>query len=311
MTSGRPAQASRHVGELALRERSEGLAAALPPLLISAIRVANAVIHGLHGRRRAGPGEDFWQYRPYSFGDSAQRIDWRKSARSDRVLIRENEWAATHTLYLWASHAPGMEFRSRLSATSKRDRAVLLSVALAVLATKAGERVAAMGSPHLPGHTQLTLTRLAHFFTEAPEGDEQPLPAEQPLPRFAAALLMGDFLEPLDRIAERLTGIASTGISGHLVQILDPAEETLPYAGRTEFEEYGGPRKFLAGRAEMLRDEYQVRLARHRQGLLQLARRLGWSFTLHLTDRPPQQALLTLYGLLAGPRADGALVGAG
>ncbi len=311
MSPRRPAEATRHIGELALRERSEGLAAALPPLLISAIRVANAVIHGLHGRRRSGPGEDFWQYRPYSFGDSAQRIDWRKSSRSDRVLIRENEWAATHTLYLWASHAPGMEFRSRLSQSSKRDRAVLLSMALAVLATKAGERVAAMGSPHPAGHTQLTLSRLAHFFTDAGEGRDEPLPAEQPLPRFAAAVLIGDFLEPLDEISERLTGIASTGISGHLVQILDPAEETLPYAGRTEFVEYGGPRKFLAGRAEMLRAEYQQRLARHRDGLRQLARRLGWSFTLHLTDRPPQQALLTLYGLLAGPRAGVALTGTG
>jgi uncharacterized protein (DUF58 family) len=303
MTASRPAEASGHLGGFALRERSEGLAAALPPLLIAAIRVANAVIHGLHGRRRSGPGEDFWQYRPYSFGDSAQRIDWRKSARSDRILIRENEWAATHTLYLWASNAPGMAFRSRLSTATKRERAALLSMALAVLAAKAGERVAALGSPHPPGHTQLTLNRLAQHFSQAPSADEAPLPAEQPLPRFAAAVLMGDFLEPLDRIADRLTAIAGSGISGHLVQILDPAEETLPYQGRTEFLEFGGPRKFLAGKAEMLRRDYQERLARHREELRQLARRLGWSFTAHLTDRPPQQALLALYGLLAGPRS--------
>lgn len=306
MNAGPRAQASRHSGGLALRERAETLSTSLPPLLIAAIRVANAVIHGLHGRRRAGPGEDFWQYRPYSFGDSASRIDWRKSGRSDRVLIRENEWAATHTLYLWTSRAQGMEFRSHLSDVSKRERAALLSMALAVLATKAGERVAALGLPYPPGHTQLTLNRLAHAFAEPASSDAPPLPAEQPLPRFAAAVLMGDFLEPIDRIAERLTAMAATGVSGHLVQVLDPAEETLPYQGRTEFVEFGGPQKFLAGKAELLRTDYQTRLLRHREGLRELCRRLGWSFTLHLTDRPPGQAMLALYGLLAGPRAIGA-----
>lgn len=311
MNSGRSAQSHRHAGELGLRERSEGLAAPLPPLLIAAVRVANAVIHGLHGRRRSGPGEDFWQYRPYSFGDAAQRIDWRKSARSDRVLIRENEWAATHTLYLWASGAAGMEFRSHLAATSKRERAALLAMTLAVLATKAGERVAALGSPHPPGHTQLTLTRLAQFLSAPPGPQDRSLPVEQPLPRFAAAMLMSDFLEPLDRVAERMTAIAGSGVSGHLVQILDPAEETLPYRGRTEFLEFGGSRKFLVGKAELLRAEYQERLARHRDGLRQLARRLGWTFTLHITDRAPQRALLSLYGLLAGPRAGGDLLKSG
>lgn len=311
MRQGRPTEPSRQAGDLALRERTEGLVAALPPLLIGAIRVANAVIHGLHGRRRAGPGEDFWQYRPYSFGDSAQRIDWRKSARSDRTLIRENEWAATHTLFLWVSSAQGMEFRSHLSPVSKRERAALLAMALAVLAAKAGERVAALGSPHPPGHTQLTLSRLAQVFSEAPSSEAPPLPAEQPLPRFAAAMLMGDFLEPLDIVTDRLTALASTGISGHMVQILDPAEETLPYQGRTEFLEFGGPRKFLAGKAEMLRQDYQLRIERHREGLRQLTRRLGWTYTLHLTDRPAPQALLSLYGLLAGPRLSGALMKTG
>ncbi|MGE0211280.1 MAG: DUF58 domain-containing protein [Parvibaculaceae bacterium] len=300
------AHASRHSGDLVLREKAETLSASLPPLLIAATRVANAVVHGLHGRRRAGPGEDFWQYRPYSFGDSAHRIDWRKSARSDRVLIRENEWAATHTLYLWANRSPGMEFRSHLSGTSKHERAALLSLALAVLATRAGERVAGLGLPYPPGHTQLTLNRLAHTFAERPSEEAASLPAEQPLPRFAAAVLMGDFLEPLDRISQRLTTIAATGIAGHLVQVLDPAEETLPYQGRTEFIEFKGSQRFLAGKAELLRKDYQTRLHRHRDSLRELARRLGWSFTLHLTDRPPSQALLSLYGLLAGPRAVGA-----
>ena len=297
-SAGRPQSQS-----LELRRRAEVLSSALPPMLVAAERVANAIIHGLHGRRRSGPGEDFWQYRQYSFGDSAQRIDWRKSARSDRVLIRENEWAATHTIWLWASGAPGMDFRSHLAGVTKRDRAVLLSLGLAVLATKAGERVAALGSPHLPGHTSATLSRMAAWYSDAVPAAVEVLPPARPLPRYSAAVLLGDFLEPIDAIAERISVLASNDVAGHLVQVLDPAEETFPYHGRTEFLEFAGARRLLAGRAETLSEAYQERLKLHRAALRDLARRLGWSFTIHSTGRPPQQALLALYALLVGPRA--------
>jgi uncharacterized protein (DUF58 family) len=283
-----------------LRQRAENLASALPPMLVAAERIANAVIHGLHGRRRSGPGEDFWQYRSYSFGDSVQSIDWRKSSRSDRVLVRENEWAASHTIWLWASQAPGMAFHSHLADTTKRDRAVLLALALAVLATKAGERVGAIGSPHRPGHTGATLNRMAEWYASADGGPA--LPPGTPLPRYSAAVLVGDFLEPLDEITRRFSTLAANDVAGHVVQVLDPAEETLPYQGRTEFLEFAGAGRLMAGRAESLRERYQARLSEQREGLRDLARRLGWSFTVHSTGRPPQHVLLALYGLLVARR---------
>jgi len=147
----------------ALRQRAQALSEVSPPLLIAADRVAQSLIQGEHGRRRAGPGDDFWQYRPYSFGDAANRIDWRKSARTQKLLIRENEWAATNTLHIWAANGPGMAFRSAMSPVSKRDRAALLAVAAGVIAVRAGERVTALASPHAPGHTRLALANLADW----------------------------------------------------------------------------------------------------------------------------------------------------
>jgi uncharacterized protein (DUF58 family) len=287
-----------HPDAFRLRRRAENLASALPPMLVAAERIANALIHGLHGRRRSGPGEDFWQYRSYSFGDSVQSIDWRKSSRSDRVLVRENEWAASHTVWLWASQGAGMDFRSHLAETTKRDRAVLLALALSVLATKAGERVGAIGSPHRPGHTSATLNRMAEWYVAEAASGGPPLPPKTPLPRYSAAVLIGDFLEPLDEIASHFSTLASNEVTGHVVQVLDPAEETLPYHGRTEFLEIVGARRLMAGRAETLRERYQARLKAQRDGLRDLAQRLGWSFTVHSTGRPPHQVLLALFGLL-------------
>jgi len=283
---------------LALAGRAATQVQALPPLLVEAERIAATVILGEHGRKRAGPGESFWQYRPYSFGDSTQRIDWHKSARSDRVFIRENEWEAANTLWLWASPAVSMSFRSHLARVSKLERARLLALALASLALRAQERVGAFGAPFAPDHARAQLVRLADWMVGAAGGAG--LPAPQRLPRFASAVLIGDFLDPVSTIAEALAPIAEAGVKGHVVQIADPAEETLPYEGRTEFHDMTGPVTFLSARAETLRGAYAERLAAHRADLAGLCRRLGWSFLVHRTDQAPAPALLALHALISG-----------
>jgi len=223
-----------------MRHNAEKAAAAFPGLLIAAERIADTVIHGVHGRRRAGPGEDFWQFRPYSPGDSAHRIDWRRSAKRNRLFIRENEWAATNTLWSFVSASPGMEYKSRLSNTTKYDRAATLALALSILATKAGERVASLGAPITPGHSRGTLNQLAEWFeTRLDQPDRPGLPlglsGGQSLPKFATCIFLSDFLEPVDDISESFRALAGAGVKGHVVQVLDPIEETFPFTGRTRF----------------------------------------------------------------------------
>ena len=282
-----------------LRENADREARTFPPMLIAATRIADTVIHGLHGRRRSGPGEDFWQFRRYTPGDAAQRIDWRRSAKSSRLFVRENEWAATNTLWTWVCPHERMQFQSDLAMVSKRERAVMIALALSVMAVRAGEQVATLAGPDNPGHTSASLTRIAEFYAN-PDTSGPALPAHASLPRYATTVLISDFLDPVDEIREKLHHLASSGINGHMLQILDPVEETFPFSGRTEFHEIGGNRKILAGRAEKIRDQYQSRLHAHRAELKLLARSLGWSFSLHHTDRPVHSVLLGLYNLIAG-----------
>lgn len=281
-------------------DRASAQAGALPPLLVEAERIAATVILGEHGRKRAGPGEAFWQYRPYSFGDSTQRIDWHKSARSDRVFIRENEWEAANTLWVWASPSISMTFRSDLARVTKRERAQLLALAIASLAVRAQERVSALGSPYAPDHTRGQLVKIADWFLKH-EGSA--LPAFTRMPRFSGAVLAGDFFERIEDIAQAITPVAEAGVKGHLVQVVDPAEETLPYAGRVEFHEMAGPLKFLSSKAETLREAYGEKLAAHRAALRELCRRIGWSFVIHRTDESPTRTLLALHALISGEAA--------
>ena len=289
-------QALRH------RDAAERLAGAFPPLLVEADRVAHTIAQGLHGRRRAGTGEAFWQFRPYRPGDMATAIDWRKSARSDRLFIRENEWEAANTMWLWVNPAETMTFRSHLSETPKRDRAIVLSLALGSLLIRAGERIGAFGSDFPASPHRTALRRIAAHLTssDGAEGETSPLPPALGLRRFSNIVLFSDFLEPVDEIGDRLAAIGSRDVRGHLVQVLDPAEETLPYTGRKEFQEMRGDMRLTVGRAENLRPDYQRRIEAHRIELRELVRRLGWTLTVHHTDHSPQTALLALYGLLSG-----------
>jgi uncharacterized protein (DUF58 family) len=284
---------------LALSDRAQAASRVLPPLLVEAERIAATVILGEHGRKRAGPGESFWQYRPYSFGDSTQRIDWHKSARSDRVFIRENEWEAANTLWVWASPSISMDFNSHLSRVTKRERARLLALAVASLAVRAQERVSALGSPYAPDHARTQLVKIADWFLK---GQGSALPSFTRMPRFSSAVLAGDFFDRLEDITKALTPLAQAGVKGHLVQVVDPAEETLPYAGRVEFHEMAGPVKFLSAKAETLRGAYADKLAKHRAGLADLCNRLGWSFSIHRTDESPTTMLLSLHALISGER---------
>ncbi len=291
----------RRAGVLTLEREAHGLADRLPDILIDAKRIAQTVAHGIHGRRRAGPGETFWQFRQFQSSDTAQLIDWRRSASSDHLYVREREWEAAHTVWLWPNLSPSMEFQSHLADVTKRDRAIVLTFAAAELLVRGGERVAFLGLTQ-PTASRRASTRIAEAI--ATQAATPVLTSSQPpkarLTRFSGTILFSDFLDPIEKTRAHVEALAAEGTAGHLVQVLDPAEETLPYEGRTEFLSPSGGERWVADRVQSLRGQYKERFEAHRAELEELAKRLGWSFLLHHTDRPASEPLLTLIMRLEG-----------
>ena len=271
------------------------LADRLPDLLVEAMRVTNTIVHGIHGRRRSGPGETFWQFRQYEQTDDANLIDWRRSASSDHYFVREREWEAAHTFWLWANLSPSMTFRSHLAPAAKRERALVLLLAASELLVRSGERVAYLGLTR-PTASRRATTRLAE--TLGLNAENPTLVTTQPpiigVSRHSAVVLFSDFLDPPEQTMRQMDAISDSGATGHLILISDPAEETLPYDGRTEFLSPSGNEVWLADRVETIRSEYQLRLAAHREEIAQHAARLGWSFLIHHTDRPAAEPILSL-----------------
>jgi uncharacterized protein (DUF58 family) len=286
---------------LHVRREAELAAARLPPLMVAAERVAATVQQGVHGRRRVGMGEAFWQFRRYEPGDPVRRIDWRQSGKSDKLFIRETEWAAAQSVWLWPDPSPSMHWRSKRSLPEKRDRADLVALALSSLLVRAGERVAVLGTGERPISGKVALDRLTQRILSRPKPMGQPgdLPAFEPLPRYATLIFIGDLLAPLEQIDKLVRRYAAGGVRGYLFHVLDPAEQSLPYAGRTRFEGLEQEGHLLVKRVETVRDEYQEKMAEHQAGLADIARAVGWNYTLHLTDQPPEAALLRLFVNLA------------
>lgn len=303
--SVRSKNAKKEPGSLFTLERdAHEVVDVLPELSLEANRIASTISHGLHGRRRAGPGETFWQFRQLESQDSIQLIDWRRSASSDQLYVREREWEAAHTVWLWPDLSPSMEFKSHLSNVVKRDRALVIALASAELLVRSGERVALLGLTQ-PTSSHKATTRIAQALAANAHAPALKMsePPKARLARFTSVILVSDFLDPPEKIREYCEGLAGQGVTGHLVQVLDPAEETLPYEGRTEFLGVEGDESWTADRAESLREAYKERLKLHRAALLEMTGRIGWSFVVHHTDRPAAEVMLALIMRLRGGNA--------
>ena len=282
-----------------LRPRAEALADPLPPLLARARHLAAGVVLGEHGRRRPGLGDAFWQYRRAQPGDPARTIDWRRSARSDRHYVQEKEWQAAQAVMFWVDRARAMQFSSRAGHETKAERAALIALATAVLLVDGGERVGLSETPGPPLRGPLQLERIAATL-DTPAEPDYGAPATATLPRHSRAVFLSDFLGPLDGLEAALATAADRGVTGALVQVLDPAEEAFPFDGRTVFHSVGGGVQHETREAGGLRDRYRSRLAERKDRLEELARRTGWQYHIHHTDAAPSAALLWLYRALEG-----------
>ncbi len=281
-----------------LRHRSETVAASLPALMASAEHLAATVLLGVHGRRRAGMGDEFWQYRPAEPGDSYRSIDWRRSGRADTPFVRETEWQAAQAVMLGVDDSASMAFTGHKARPSKLRRAQTLAMALAILAVRGGERVGltALNEPPKGGKGQLL--RLAQALMDPEEPEDYGAPKPRMLPSGSRAVFFSDFLGPLEPTEKALTGAADRGVKGAIVQVLDPDEEAFPFDGRTVFESMQGTVRFETLKAKGLRQAYLDRLAARREALHTLARRTGWQMMTHHTGGPAEPALMWLYRAL-------------
>ena len=277
----------------ALQHEADGLSAGLPALMVEADHLAASVSLGVHGRRRAGMGESFWQFRRYAQSDATSAIDWRQSAKSQHYFVREREWEAAQTVWFWRDASPNMSFKS--GAVSKRMRADLLLLSLASLLVRGGARVGFLGMEGAPAASRLALTRMGRALFGR---ENRSLPPAAPFARGNQLVWFSDFLD--DGAIDTMKALSQRGVDGHVVRIVDPAEEDFPYSGRTRLESPLGDSDEIFGRAERVRGAYRNRFAAHGVEIASAAMKLGWTATVRRTAHAPQAALIALHAAIGG-----------
>jgi uncharacterized protein (DUF58 family) len=183
---------------------------------------------------------------------------------------------------------------------TKRDRALVLAFALAELLVRGGERVAIPGLMR-PTANRNVIERMAeaivHHF-----GEWKSLPPPiTPGPR-EEVVLLSDLWNPVGEIVGAIDAMSKRGPGGHVIQVVDPAEETFPYSGRIDFREPESGANLTVGRAEMWARDYHGLVARHRATIRDEASRRGWSFAIHRTDRPASEVLISLHARMGEAR---------
>lgn len=234
---------------------------------------ASSAHPGSAGRRRAGAGESFWQYRRFRHDDSADRIDWRRSARGDKLYVRETELETARTFLFWIDPSPGFHWGSEEAVTNKASRAAVIFTALADALARAGERVGALGGARSPSTGRGAAQRMIEDLWDLPDDAVLPVPGREPANVFIAS----DFYAPMTSWTEGLSRLADRYHRGALLAVADPAETDWKFDGRVRMKAPGLSLERLIGRAESVRDLYLKRFQQRRDDMDELARKLGWA----------------------------------
>lgn len=263
-----------------LRAEAESLARQLPGLNFKA-EASEAAHIGSAGRRRAGTGEQFWQYRRFMQEDAPDRIHWRRSAKGSDLFVRESELETARTVLFWADDAAGFRWKGAGDLRTKAEEAILLMLTMSILMSKDGERVGALGSGRTPSFGKRAVERLMEDLLRGTKG------AFPPPPKASATMIVAsDFYDPLLGWQAKLAPLAGRCPEGVLLAVSAPVEIAFPFEGRTKLSRPGTGEERILGRAETMRDEYMRRFTEQREGLSALAARLGWGLVTHVTGSP-------------------------
>lgn len=273
------------------------LAGDLPGLLIEAEKVAHTFMKGVHGRRRVGQGESFWQFRNYVPGDAPRDIDWRQTAKTDETFIRQREWEAAQTAWLYRDASESMHFRSSQKLPYKKDYAEVLLLAIAIMILNGGEQVGLLGTDLAPQTNYNSIHRIYEYLKVQKHLSE----TGRAVSARSHTVIISDFFFPVEDLVAFCERLALRRVQGVLVQVFDPAEQTLPYSGRTKFYdiENGKAPALDIQQVEAVRAEYEAKFLSRQQKIAQAAKGWGWSFMPFSTAEKYETVLSRIYDEMA------------
>ena len=218
--------------------------------LIAIKRLADSLMYGADASAAVGPGIEYAQSRPYEPGDAVRSIDWRVTARTRRVHVKEYEAPKQMAAYLLLDTSASMTISS--TRTSKYARAVQIAggVALACLQNLHPVALVGTGQRTLNYAPSMSRNRILQWLHELRTFhlDEAGTLAYQcsalgpKLVHRSLIIVLSDLneqaaLTPLKSLAQKHDCVA--------LQFRDPAEDGLSHAGFIRGQEAETGRPFV------------------------------------------------------------------
>lgn len=256
--------------------QAEILAAKMPRLILTARKTASQLTLGLHGRKKAGMGEEFWQFRRFDPSEDMKNIDWRRSARDNHYFVRERELEVAHRF----NFHPDLSLSMQFGTPDKAEVAIIMTLVLAEILHEGGEKIALAGVTNAFS-SRTMIEDLAGYITRA---DLTILPP----------MSKGELIIITDSFGDLTTlNALMKAQKTHIIVVNDIKEESFPYQGRIQFEEFEEALKYESGKAESLKEAYLVKLAEHRASLKDNVRKAGGTIHFYINHQPIIPFLIT------------------
>jgi uncharacterized protein (DUF58 family) len=278
---------------------SASVVAAIDDLELAARIVVEGLRAGAHRSPFHGYSTEFRQHRPYRAGDDLKYLDWKLFARTDRLYTRQFRETTNLSVMLALDTSASMAYPP--AGVSKFRYGQIITAALAYLVSDQGHAVGLMtmtggkltyvpargGRPHL----RSLLARLDGLTAAGTwEADRVIARGAQLLDRRGIVIVLSDFYDREEETRRELRRVAQRGHDVAMMQLVTPAELSLPFTGHIELEDLESGERRLVDPADVAADyaaAFHGFLERCRGG----AYRDGVDYVLMTTDTPPQTAL--------------------
>ncbi len=250
------------------------LANTIDDVMVYASQLSQSILHGPYGRKKAGIGEKFWSFKNFQDGDNPRSIDWRQSAKSDDLYIREKEWDVIQKIVFDYHPHQRLSYKDKKQTISKHDACLTLMATLSLLLTDQGCLVSTNDTAISFGRSKKHIAQIVnHYFNHVTDDNDL-----QTLKKNIIPIMIDDFMMPVEDITARYKNYHFSG-TGIMVQILYEEDTGFDFTGRIVFEDYNQDDDQEISKAEDIRSLYKKRFDLHQKSLKAFAKQNSLYFT--------------------------------
>jgi uncharacterized protein (DUF58 family) len=209
--------------------------------------VVEGFLTGLHKSPYHGFSVEFAEHRPYNNGDAVRFVDWKLYAKTDRYYIKQFEEETNLRSHLMLDQSASMGYRSAGPITKLRY-ASLLAASLAYLMHGQQDAVGLLVFDEtikrlLPARaSRVHFRRILAELEAVTAGRATRIgPALHAMAdrigRRGLVMLFSDLMDRPDEVMQGLRHFRHQRHEVVVFHVLDPAEESFPFQGETEFED--------------------------------------------------------------------------